>query len=791
MLQSRKASDGAIVAGMGKNTPTVVLIDDSVEVGELMKTQFRLSGLLTVVADGADGEEAIRLAHQHRPDLLLLDMSMPTMDGLDALPGILTVSPETRVVVYTGFDSDGLAARALELGAAALIEKAVPIEQVAPKLVEILTGSPATPPRPILGAVPDPPDEQDPATQSRDDQSVLDEHLERFREVFEQAAIGMATMTLTGGIVRANRALGDIMLRKHDDLVGVDYATLTAGRADLLAAALDEINVGTADVVHLDHEVSGSAEPRHVRATLAAVRDAARQPLYLFLQAQDITTQRAAEDALRRSEERFRFLVEAVEEYAIFMLSPEGIVVSWNAGAQRSKGYRSDEIIGRHFRTFYPRELQESRHPEYELERALNDGHYSEEGWRIRKDGSRFWAHVLITAVFDETGRHLGFAKVTRDITANRETQESLRQSEERFRLLVEAVGDYAIFMLDPEGRVVSWNTGAQRSKGYMSREIIGQHFRIFYLPESQAERHPEKELEIALREGRYEEEGWRVRKDGSHLWANVVITAMHNDAGEHIGFAKVTRDRTDQRRAEEEREQTTIALAALNQTLQQAATDQSQFLAVTAHELRTPTAVLSGTAETLTRHWEELGDRERVGLLEGMTSSADRLGRLLSDLLTASKLDANALHLRPTPSSLRTLVNAAAEAAHAVQPGVDIRVEPGADVEVMVDPARISQAIDNLVGNAVAHGAPPVTLSVAITDEMAEIRVSDSGSGVDPDVLPLLFERFATGDSVGGTGLGLFIVREIARASGGDASYQPGSADRPAGAFVLSLPLA
>ncbi|VXB39496.1 PAS domain S-box protein [Aeromicrobium sp. 9AM] len=776
---------------MGNITPTVVLIDDSSEVRALMKTQFRLSGLLTVVGDGSDGTEAIALAHQHRPDLLLLDMSMPTMDGLDALPGILTVSPDTKVVIYTGFDSNGLAARALELGAAALLEKSVPIHQVAPRLIEILTREDAPLAPPVLEAVPRPSEAADARSQAQDDQSVLDEHLERFREIFDQAAIGMATITLTGGIVRANRALGEIVLRKHDELVGVDYATVTAGRADLLEGALAEIISGSSDLVHFEHEVSGAPEPRTVRASLAAVRDAARQPLYVFLQAQDVTAQRAAEDALRLSEERFRLLVDAVEEYAIFMLDPSGHIVSWNAGAQRSKGYRADEIIGQHFRTFYPRELQEARHPEYELERALIDGHYSEEGWRLRKDGSRFWAHVLITAVFDDAGQHLGFAKVTRDITANRDAEETLRQSEERFRLLVEAVGDYAIFMLDPDGRVASWNTGAQRSTGYSSREIIGQHFRIFYSVESQTERHPEKELEIAVREGRYEEEGWRYRKDGSRYWANVVITAVHNDVGEHVGFAKVTRDRTEKRRAEDEREQTTLALAALNERLQQAAADQSQFLAVTAHELRTPTAVLGGSAGTLSRHWEELGEQERAGLLEGMTASADRLGRLLNDLLTASKLDADALHLRPVPISIRALVEAAAQTAQAARPGLPVVVEPGDDAEILADPGRISQAIDNLIGNALTHGEPPVSVTVAISGGQAQVRVSDAGDGVDAAVLPRLFERFATGDSIGGSGLGLFIVRELARASGGDAHYEPSSAEQPSGTFVLSLPLA
>ncbi len=223
---------------MGNSTPTVVLIDDSAEVRELLKTQFRLSGLLTVVADGGNGVEAIGLAHAHRPDMMLLDMSMPSMDGLDALHGVLTVSPDTRVVMYTGFEGSGLAERALELGATAFLEKSIPVQLMASRLIEIWTNVTAEAGRPKLEAVPDHVDMDvgvdrtwDEAEHDHDDQSVLDEHLERFREVFEQAAIGMATLTLTGGIVRANRALGEIVLRKHEDLVGVDYATLTAGAA--------------------------------------------------------------------------------------------------------------------------------------------------------------------------------------------------------------------------------------------------------------------------------------------------------------------------------------------------------------------------------------------------------------------------------------------------------------------------------------------------------------------------------------------------------------------------------
>lgn len=775
---------------MGNPAPTVVVIDDSAEVRALVKTKIRLSGLLTVVGEGRDGTEAIGLAYRHRPDVLLLDMSMPTMDGLDALPGILTVSPETRIVVYTGFEADGLAARARELGAVALLEKSLPIDRLPGELHAVASSDARSladviPAQPVLRAV---------GAAEQDDQNVLDEHLERFHEVFDQAAIGMATMTLTGGIVRANRALGKVMLHKHRDLVGLDYATLTSGRADLFAAALDQIEDEAVDLVHIEHDVSGASPERTVLTTLAPVRDARGQPLYIFLQVQDVTAQRAAEDDLRQSEERFRLLVEAVEDYAIFMLSPEGIIVSWNAGAQRTKGYQAHEIIGRHFRTFYSLEQQEAHHPEYELERAIVDGHYSEEGWRIRNDGSRFWANVVITALFDDAGQHIGFAKVTRDVTGAREATETLRQSEERFRLLVEAVGDYAIFMLDPTGHVVSWNAGAQRSKGYAAREIIGQHFRVFYLPEQQSVGHPERELEIALAGGRYEEEGWRIRKDGTRFWANVVITAIFNDVGEHVGFAKVTRDTTERRDAEQEREQAATELATANVSLEemnmrllQAAADQSQFLAVTAHELRTPAAVLGGSADTLARHWAELTDDERTGLLDGMTTSATRLRRLLSDLLTASRLDADSLRLHPVPTPVELLISSV-RASHAQ---IEIDVAPLPGVTVLADADRLAQAMDNLIDNALSHGAPPVRVGVQVEGPMAHIRVTDSGDGVDPAMLPRLFERFATGDQIGGTGLGLFIVRELATANGGNAFYEPGSDTQPAGAFVLSVPLA
>ena len=184
--------------------------------------------------------------------------------------------------------------------------------------------------------------------------------------------------------------------------------------------------------------------------------------------------------------DRFQLLVDAVIDYAIFMLDPGGHVASWNSGAEKLKGYRRDEIIGRHFSVFYPPEAIAIGWPQDELRQAARLGRFEDEGWRLRKDGSRFWANVVITAVREPGGELSGFVKITRDLTERRRQEEELRASEERFRLLVDSVRDYAIFMLDPDGRVRSWNAGAQALKGYAAGEIIGQHFSRFYTPQDQ-----------------------------------------------------------------------------------------------------------------------------------------------------------------------------------------------------------------------------------------------------------------------------------------------------------------
>jgi len=251
-------------------------------------------------------------------------------------------------------------------------------------------------------------------------------------------------------------------------------------------------------------------------------------------------------------DERYRLLVDSITDYDIYMLDPDGIVVSWNAGAARFKGYTAAEIIGQHFSRFYSPEDQAAGLPRQALQKAARDGRYENEGWRVRKDGTRFWANAVIDPIRDPSGSLIGFAKITSDLTERKLVAEELQRSQEQFRRLVDSVSDYAIFMLDPECYVTTWNSGAQRIKGYLPSEIIGEHFSRFYTDADRRDRVPQAALEIAAREGRFEKEGWRLRKDGTRFRANVVIDAIRNDSGELIGFAKVTRDVTEHHRVQE-----------------------------------------------------------------------------------------------------------------------------------------------------------------------------------------------------------------------------------------------
>src|SRR5256885_3334748 len=353
------------------------------------------------------------------------------------------------------------------------------------------------------------------------------------------------------------------------------------------------------------------------------------------------------------SDDPYRLLVQSILDYAIYLLDPNGFVTSWNAGAERIKGFQTEEIIGQHFSTFYTPEDREAGIPNRVLETARRAGKFEGEGWRVRKDGTPFWAGVVVDAIKDDSGEVIGFAKITRDMTEKREAQQALLEAERSFRILVQGVTDYAIYMLDPEGRVTSWNAGAERIKGYSPAEIIGEHFSRFYTPEDLDVGVPKRALETARSTGRYEAEGWRVRKDGTRFWASVVIDAIKDEDGKLIGFAKITRDMTEKREAqlrlEESREQLfrSQKMEALG-----------QLTGGLAHDFNNLLTAIMGASELALR---SLGDPEKLKrMLDGVRGSAQRGASLTKQLLAfarAQQLEIKQIDLKGFFGELTTLI--------------------------------------------------------------------------------------------------------------------------------------
>jgi PAS domain S-box-containing protein len=513
--------------------------------------------------------------------------------------------------------------------------------------------------------------------------------------------------------------------------------------------------------------------------------------------------------AVSRAEE-FALLVDAVQDYAIFLLSPEGEIRSWNLGAARIMGYEPDEIVGRHFSVFYGREDLDAEKPRMELDTAMREGRVEDEGWRIRKDGTRFWANTVITLLRDSDGTIRGFAKVTRDMTSHRRAEEEMRQNAEVFQLLVSSVRDYAIFMLDPDGRVATWNAGAERIKGYAPEEIIGRHFSQFYGPEDVQNRKPERELEIARAEGSVEDEGWRVRKDGTRFWALVVITAVYDAAGELRGYAKVTRDMTDRKEATEmeralfeQREARLYAeeerrrAEASYRVAQEANRAKDEFLMTLSHELRTPMTAILGWSRLLpTMSPADPVFREAVTSIAG---GAQLQARLIDDILDVSRIVSGKLRLTPETFEVTRAIMNAVDAVNATADAKQITLTTTlapALGSIVADSTRIQQVLWNLLTNAVKFTPRKgsVTVSAVRTASNVQIVVADSGEGIDPQFLPHIFEPFRQAESPqtrvhGGLGLGLSIVRYIAEAHGGSVSAE--SEGRGKGsAFTVTLPV-
>jgi PAS domain S-box-containing protein len=519
----------------------------------------------------------------------------------------------------------------------------------------------------------------------------------------------------------------------------------------------------------------------------------------------DVASRIRTEKLLLESEERFRQMVANVVDYAIFMLDPDGRVASWNAGAARIKRYAAEEIIGQHFSCFYPRADVDNGKPWRHLEVASVENRVEDEGWRVRKDGSVYWASVVITAVRDAAGRLIGFSEVTRDLTDRMRAEQELRRGEARFGTLVNSVVDYAIIMLDPDGRVSSWNTGAQRILGYTTDEISGRHFSLFYYAEDVERGKPQGELEIAASAGRHEDEGWRIRKDGSRFWANVVVAAIRDGAGELIGFSKITRDLSERKRLE-------VELTDARVAAEQSSRMKTEFLAKMSHELRTPLNSLLILARLLSDNASNNLTAKQIQYAQTIHAAGTDLLDLITDLLDLAKIESGTVTLAIESERFSDLRDYTAhifeQVAHDKGLEFEITIDERLPPTILTDGRRLHQILRNLLANAFKfthqgrvslHVAPAKSGWTAgnarldAADAVVAFSVSDTGIGIPHDKKETVFEAFQQLDEgssrqYGGAGLGLPICRELTRLLGGELRVrsEPGQGST----FVLYLPL-
>ena len=479
----------------------------------------------------------------------------------------------------------------------------------------------------------------------------------------------------------------------------------------------------------------------------------------------------ATSKRLLDSERRFKLLVEGVVDYAIYLVDPQGIITNWNAGAERIKGYESDEVVGRHFNLFYTPDDCAADIPAKSLEIAHREGKFGTEGWQVRKDGTRFLATISINAIYEDEVL-IGFATIIRDITERQKAHSALQDSERHFRLLVSGVTDYALYMLDPEGYVSSWNIGGQRIKGYMPGEIIGQHFSRFYTESDRAANRPARALSVARETGRYEEEGWRVRKDGSFFWASVIIDAIRDDSGTLVGFTKITRDITERRNAQTNLERVQKQLAE-----SQKMDALGQLTGGVAHDFNNLLMIVSGHIHSL----KEVAahNPKAMRAAHAIELAAQRGAALTRQLLTFSRrqrVNPEAIDVRQRLDSIREVLTSG------LGGNIGMTFDFAADTwPVVIDVGEFEIALVNLMINArdamPDGGLATITTKNFVAHEddsipagdYVAISVKDTGVGIPPDVIANVFDPFFTTKPVGkGTGLGLSQVHGFAHQAGG-----------------------
>lgn len=494
--------------------------------------------------------------------------------------------------------------------------------------------------------------------------------------------------------------------------------------------------------------------------------------------------------------ETFRLLISNIRDYGILLIDINGHIVGWHAGATNLTGYSSREVVGQHISRFFTPEDNKRGWPQHVLAMAEAQGRLQVEGWRVRKDGSRFWASAVITALRDSDGKLRGFATLTRDLTEKRRQEEALHQSEERYRSIVEGVRDYAIFTLDPNGNVTSWNAGARQIKGYESDEIIGSHCSRFYTPEAIQRGWPQHELAVAKEQGRSEDEGWRMRKDGSHFWASVVITAMRDASGTLVGYSRITRDLTERHRREEALTQSEERLRKHGEALEDTVQRMRDFIAMASHEMQNSLVPIHLAASLMAQ--KQL-DRPLEHLRQTIDRQSALLTRIVEDLLDLNRTERGQFSIQRERLLLADVLSGAIEAS---RPLIEARAHalqtqwPKEPIELLGDAQRLTQVFINLLNNAARYTAIGGHISVIVETTGADVTVfvADTGKGIAPELLERVFDPFTQlaprdTDSQGGLGLGLALVRRIVELHGGTVEARSAGIGHGS-EFVVTLPL-
>lgn len=468
----------------------------------------------------------------------------------------------------------------------------------------------------------------------------------------------------------------------------------------------------------------------------------------------------------------YKRMIEEIQDYAIILMDANGIIINWNKGAEKIKQYTEKEILGKHFSIFYLKEDFDSNLPQKLMEEAKINGRAAQEGWRKRKDGSRFWGSITITAIHDENNLVIGFCKVTRDLTEKKITEDTLRLSEERYHQMIAEVQDYAIILLSPEGIIENWNIGAESIKGYTASEAIGKRFDLFYTEDDRKNNLPDKLLNLARDKGKATQEGWRVRKNGSKFWGTIVITALHGKSGEVIGFSKVTRDLTEQKIANDK-------ILAYNAELELQNSELEQFAYVASHDLQEPLRKIQTFTELIQDNYDNKAFVKKY--FEKLDQSAKRMSELIKSLLNYGHLS------KEKNRSLVTNVNLNS-----------ICEEVKLDFELLIEEKKatlvwdvlptitgnhiqLGQLFFNLISNSLKFSKedPVVRISSAIVtkdqirnapESLADknyyqITVTDNGIGFDQQydkIIFSLFQRLHGKLDYAGTGIGLALCKKI-----------------------------